>query len=85
MKERYPYKDDAICHPGKWPTIEKGLQYLRELAVLEMIYFKSDAGDTPIDPDEVECTRPMWWKYTYFFKSSTLLYIPEYLFSSQSL
>ncbi|KAK4811353.1 hypothetical protein QYF61_027582 [Mycteria americana] len=33
MKERYPFKEDVYC-PGKWTTMEKGIQYLRELAVL---------------------------------------------------
>ncbi|KAK4818021.1 hypothetical protein QYF61_004145 [Mycteria americana] len=38
MKERYPFKEDVIYHPGKWTTMEKGIQYLRELAMLEVIY-----------------------------------------------
>ncbi|KAK4823427.1 hypothetical protein QYF61_002113 [Mycteria americana] len=38
MKERYPFKEDAIYHPGKWTTMEKSIQYLRELAMLEVIY-----------------------------------------------
>ncbi|GAB0180627.1 hypothetical protein GRJ2_000528000 [Grus japonensis] len=38
VKERYPFKEDVICHPGKWTTMERGIQYLRELAMLEVIY-----------------------------------------------
>ncbi|XP_033930272.1 uncharacterized protein [Melopsittacus undulatus] len=64
VKERYPYKDDVLHHPVKWATIEKGLQYLRELAILEVIYHKLDATNASIDPDEVKCTRPMWRKFT---------------------
>ncbi|KAK4810665.1 hypothetical protein QYF61_007465 [Mycteria americana] len=62
MKERYPFKEDAVYHPGKWTTMEKGIQYLRELAVLEVIYGDLDDVRSPTDPDEVQCTRPMWWK-----------------------
>ncbi|KAK4811151.1 hypothetical protein QYF61_019782 [Mycteria americana] len=35
MKERYPFKEDVVYHPGKWTTMERGIQYLRELAMLE--------------------------------------------------
>ena len=38
MKERYPFKEGVIYRPGKWTTMEKGIQYLRELAMLEVIY-----------------------------------------------
>ncbi|KAK4811016.1 hypothetical protein QYF61_015720 [Mycteria americana] len=62
MKERYPFKEDVIYCPGKWTTMEKGIQYLRELAVLDMIYGDPDNKKLPKDPDEVRCTRPMWRK-----------------------
>ncbi|KAK4806727.1 hypothetical protein QYF61_007525 [Mycteria americana] len=42
--------------------MERGIQYLRELAVLEVIYGDLDDVRSPIDPDEVQCTRPMWQK-----------------------
>ncbi|KAK4821311.1 hypothetical protein QYF61_018060 [Mycteria americana] len=62
IRERYPFKEDVVYRSGKWTPMEKGIQYLRELAVLEVIY--SDLNDvrSPIDPDEVQCTRPMWRK-----------------------
>ncbi|KAK4825909.1 hypothetical protein QYF61_003404 [Mycteria americana] len=43
-------------------TMERGIQYLRELAMLEVIY--DDPGNKQLskDPDEVRCTRPMWRK-----------------------
>ncbi|GAB0209153.1 hypothetical protein GRJ2_003381000 [Grus japonensis] len=31
VRERYPFSED-VCHPGKWTTMERGIQYLRELA-----------------------------------------------------
>ncbi|GAB0177269.1 hypothetical protein GRJ2_000192100 [Grus japonensis] len=63
MKERYPFKEDVICHSGKWTTIEGGIQYLRELAVQEMVYYDPDNMQLPTDPDEVQCTRPTWQKF----------------------
>ncbi|KAK4806450.1 hypothetical protein QYF61_021342 [Mycteria americana] len=62
IKERYPFKEDVIYRPGKWTTMERGIQYLRELAVLEVIYGDLDNVRSPTDPDEVQCTRPMWRK-----------------------
>ncbi|GAB0204612.1 hypothetical protein GRJ2_002926800 [Grus japonensis] len=47
--------------PGKWTTIERGIQYLRELAMREMVYY--DPAQLPTDPDEVHCMSPMWWKF----------------------
>ncbi|KAK4821357.1 hypothetical protein QYF61_018895 [Mycteria americana] len=37
-------------------TMERGIQYLRELAMLEMIYGDLDNEQLPKDPDEVQCT-----------------------------
>ncbi|KAK4811038.1 hypothetical protein QYF61_015742 [Mycteria americana] len=59
MKQRYPFKEDVLYRPGKWTTMEKGIQYLRELAVLEVINGDLDDEQSPKDPDEVQCTRPM--------------------------
>ncbi|GAB0208734.1 mitochondrial enolase superfamily member 1 [Grus japonensis] len=44
---------------GKWTTMETGIQYLRELAVREMVYYDPDNAQLPTDPDEVQCTRLM--------------------------
>ncbi|XP_049650026.1 uncharacterized protein LOC126035459 isoform X2 [Accipiter gentilis] len=63
VKERYPFKEDVICQSSKWTTMEKGIQYLRELAVLETIHHDLDNPQLPKDPDEVQCTRPMWRKF----------------------
>ncbi|KAK4827627.1 LOW QUALITY PROTEIN: hypothetical protein QYF61_019837 [Mycteria americana] len=71
MKERYPFKEDATCHPGKWTTMERGIQYLRELVMLEAIYDDLDNEQLSKNPDEVKCTRPMWQK---FVRSAPPLY-----------
>ncbi|GAB0203766.1 hypothetical protein GRJ2_002842200 [Grus japonensis] len=63
VRERYPFSEDVVCRPGKWTTMERGIQYLRELAVREMVYYDPDNVQLPTDPDEVQCTRPMWRKF----------------------
>uniref|UniRef100_A0A8C3B7R9 Uncharacterized protein n=1 Tax=Cairina moschata TaxID=8855 RepID=A0A8C3B7R9_CAIMO len=70
VRERYPFKEEVLCLPGKWTTMEKGIQYLRELAVWEVIYEDPDLRQTSKDPDEVRCTRPMWRKFVRSAPSS---------------
>ncbi|KAK4811188.1 hypothetical protein QYF61_019819 [Mycteria americana] len=65
MKERYPFKEDIIYRPGNWTTMERGIQYLRELAMFEVIYGDLDNKKLSKDPDEVQCTRPMWRKLVW--------------------
>ncbi|GAB0207640.1 hypothetical protein GRJ2_003229700 [Grus japonensis] len=50
--------------------MERGIQYLRELAVREMVYYDPDNVQLPTDPDEVQCTRPMWQKFVWSAPSS---------------
>ena len=50
--------------------MERGIQYLRELAVREMLYYDPDNAQLPTDPDEVQCTQPMWWKFVRSTPSS---------------
>ena len=50
--------------------MERGIQYLRELAVREMVYYETDNEQLPTDPDEVQCTRPMWKKFVCSAPSS---------------
>lgn len=38
VKEKYPFKEDLVCFPGVWTAMKKGMQYLRESAVLEVMY-----------------------------------------------
>ncbi|KAK4831870.1 hypothetical protein QYF61_019882 [Mycteria americana] len=42
--------------------MERGIQYLRELAIVEMIYDDLDNKQLSKDPEEVKCTQPMWQK-----------------------
>ncbi|GAB0183663.1 hypothetical protein GRJ2_000831600 [Grus japonensis] len=70
VKERYPFSEDVVCWPGKWTTMEGGIQYLRELAVQEMVYYDPDNAQLPTDPDEVQCTQPMWRKFVRSAPSS---------------
>ncbi|GAB0209869.1 hypothetical protein GRJ2_003452600 [Grus japonensis] len=70
VRERYPFREDVICRPGKWTTMERGIQYQRELAVREMVYYDPDNTQLPTDPDEVQCTRPMWQKFVRSAPSS---------------
>ncbi|GAB0205222.1 hypothetical protein GRJ2_002987800 [Grus japonensis] len=70
VRERYPFSKDVVCRPGKWTTMERGIQYQRELAVREMVYYDPDNAQLPTDPDEVQCTRPMWQKFVRSAPSS---------------
>jgi len=63
MRERYSFSDDFVCYPGKWTNMERGIQYLRELAVRELVYYEPDNEQVPTDPDEVQCTASMWRKF----------------------
>ena len=70
MKARYPFKGDTVCHPSKWTTMEQSIQYLRELAMQEMVYYDPDDAWLPTDPGEVQYTGPMWRKFTRSAPSS---------------
>ncbi|GAB0209028.1 hypothetical protein GRJ2_003368500 [Grus japonensis] len=70
VRERYPFSEDVLCQPGKWTTMERGIQYLRELAVREMVYYDLDKVQVPTDPDEVQCTCTMWQKFVRSAPSS---------------
>ncbi|GAB0188040.1 hypothetical protein GRJ2_001269300 [Grus japonensis] len=70
MRERYPFSEDVVCHPGKQTSMERGIQYLRELAVWEMVYYDLDNAQLRTDPDEVQCTQPMWQKLVQSTPSS---------------
>jgi len=62
VRDRYSFSDDFVCYPGKWTNMERGIQYLRELAVRELVYYDTDDEQVPTDPDEVQSTRNMWRK-----------------------
>ncbi|PKU33849.1 ubiquitin carboxyl-terminal hydrolase 4 [Limosa lapponica baueri] len=71
VRERYPFSEDVVCHPSKWTTMEKGIQYLGELAMQDVIYHDLDDAQVPTDPDEIQCTGPTWWM---FVRSAPLPY-----------
>jgi len=70
VRERYPFSDNFVCYPGKWTNMERGIQYLRELAVQELVYYEPDDDQLPRDPDEVHCTASMWRKFVWSVPSS---------------
>jgi len=63
VRQRCPFSEDFVCYPGKRSNMERGIQYLRELAVWELVHYDTDNERLPTDPDEVQCTRPMWRKF----------------------
>jgi len=50
--------------------MERGIQYLRELAVRELVYYDPDDEQLPTDPDEVQCTASTWRKFVRSAPSS---------------
>ena len=65
VRERYPFKDSLKPVMKKWDTIEKGIQYLREIAVVEMLYDPNFVPNNPCqehDPERVRMTPGIWWK-----------------------
>lgn len=61
IKSRYCSRDDLPWAPVRWTTMEQGIRYLRQMAVLEIIY---GDGQLPSDPDEVPMRRPFVKKLT---------------------
>uniref|UniRef100_A0A8U7N6I3 Uncharacterized protein n=1 Tax=Corvus moneduloides TaxID=1196302 RepID=A0A8U7N6I3_CORMO len=62
VRARYPFKEDLVNSPGKWTTADEGIQYLRELAVLEIVYRDLKSDRVPEDPEDASCTMAMWRK-----------------------
>ncbi|KAK4806940.1 hypothetical protein QYF61_027307 [Mycteria americana] len=59
VKDRYPFKEELANSQSKWTTIEGGIQYLRELAMVEVIY-NLDDDQVSKDLDEIRCMGSMW-------------------------
>ena len=53
MRSRYPFKEDLANSPEKWTTAHEVVQYLRELAVLEVIYHDLDVDEVSKDLEDV--------------------------------
>lgn len=67
VKEKYPFR--AELQPGMkvWNTVEKGIQYLRETAIVEMLYdpaFVSNDPEQDHDPEKTPTTPEIWRKLT---------------------
>ncbi|XP_054671609.1 uncharacterized protein LOC129202590 [Grus americana] len=82
VRARYPFKEDLVNFPGKWTTADEGIQYLRELAVLEVIYSDLDDEEVSKDPEDVLCTRAMWRKVIQsapasYSNSLAAMYFPD--------
>lgn len=60
VKLRHPLKHDLINDQGKLITTEEGVQYLRELAVVKVIYSDLDDNQVSKDPDSIRCTWAIW-------------------------
>ena len=77
VRERYPYRDSLMPAMKTWDTIEKGIQYLRKIALVEMLYDPNFAPNDPRqnhDPERVRTTPDIWQKLT---KSSTRKICPH--------
>jgi len=67
VRERHPVRDSLKPVMKKWDTAEKGIQYLRDIAVVEMVYDPNFAPNDPRqghDLERVRTTRDIWQKLT---------------------
>ncbi|RMB99856.1 hypothetical protein DUI87_23634 [Hirundo rustica rustica] len=60
VQERFVHRDrmQEHHHRMRWKTLEEGIQQLREVAVLEVLFGRGGQHDN--DPDKVRCTGQMW-------------------------
>lgn len=63
MNERYYKLLKQVDHHGVIHSM--GVRYLRELAVLNVIYSNLDNNRALKDLDEVQCTWAMWQKFVW--------------------
>ncbi|RMB92485.1 hypothetical protein DUI87_31127 [Hirundo rustica rustica] len=61
VRERFVHRDRMQEHQHRmhWKTLEEGIQQLREVAVLEVLFGRGGPHDN--DPDKVRCTGQMLW------------------------
>ncbi|XP_041875974.1 uncharacterized protein LOC121660630 [Corvus kubaryi] len=61
VRERFIHKErmQEYHHRMQWKTLEQGIQQLREVAILEVLFGKDGQHDN--DPDKVRCTGQMMW------------------------
>lgn len=68
VKGRYPYRDDIECHPSEWTVPSKGIDYLRELVMKEVLYGDWDIN---ISREQVLATKSLLKR---FVQSAPLAY-----------
>ena len=59
IKEKYSFRDYLIAGIKKWTTMEKGIHYLRQFSVVEILRDPTFIPDDPHqehDPERVRCT-----------------------------
>lgn len=54
--------DDLVVCPSRCKALEKDVQCLGELVVLEVICKDSNNKKSPVDPDKIHCTQSIWQK-----------------------
>lgn len=62
MKDKYHFKEDLANSQSKWTTTEGGIQYLRELAMVEVTCKNLDDEQVSKNLDEIQCMLSMWQK-----------------------
>ncbi|KAJ7418802.1 hypothetical protein BTVI_27377 [Pitangus sulphuratus] len=60
VKELYPAKNHLFVPRDVWWNLEEGVQYLRELAVLQVLYDEAGREEFPLDPGRAFCTFHTW-------------------------
>ncbi|TRZ10533.1 hypothetical protein HGM15179_016574 [Zosterops borbonicus] len=61
VRERFVHRErmQEHHHRMRWKTLEEGIQQLREVAILEVLFGRDGQHDN--DPDKVRCTGQMLW------------------------
>ncbi|RMC21558.1 hypothetical protein DUI87_02424 [Hirundo rustica rustica] len=75
VRERFVHRDRMQEHHNRmrWKTLEEGIQQLREVAVLEVLFERGGQHDN--DPDKVKCTGQMLWNLANLGPSQYATYI----------
>ncbi|RMC16235.1 hypothetical protein DUI87_08450 [Hirundo rustica rustica] len=75
VRERFVHRDrmQEHHHRMRWKTLEEGIQKLREVAVLEVLFGKGEQHDN--DHDKVRCTGQMLWNLATLGPSQYATYI----------
>ncbi|RMC18002.1 hypothetical protein DUI87_04878 [Hirundo rustica rustica] len=75
VRERFVHRDrmQEHHHRMRWKTLEEGIQQLREVAVLEVLFGRGGQHDN--DPDKVRCTGQMLWNLAALGPSQYATYI----------